>query len=268
MSSSEQPGPKRRVGLVLRDGAADAIRFFTRIPLPAAWAAPSSRALFDGVAAAAPLAGALVGAVSAAALGLGQGVGLPPLASAVLAIAAAVAVSGALHDDGLADVADGFGGGATREAKLAIMRDSRLGTYGVCALVLALAMRIALVAALADRLDATNAALALVGAAALARPLALAPLRLLPPARADGVGRAAIPGLRALAIGAGLGAATMVATAGALPGLGAVAVALLAVAAVCGLARRQIGGVTGDVCGATAALAEIAALGALAAAAA
>ena len=75
---------------------------------------------------------------------------LPPLPAAALAVAATVAVTGALHEDGLADVADGFGGGATRERKLEIMRDSRIGTYGVCALILSFILRISATDELGD----------------------------------------------------------------------------------------------------------------------
>ena len=60
---------------------------------------------------------------------------LSPWPAAALAVAATLAVTGALHEDGLADTADGFGGGDTREQKLDIMRDARIGTYGVCALI-------------------------------------------------------------------------------------------------------------------------------------
>src|SRR3546814_6586134 len=61
---------------------------------------------------------------------------LPPFAAAIIALAFAILVTGGLHEDGLADVADGFGGGHDKARKLAIMRDSRIGTYGVLALAL------------------------------------------------------------------------------------------------------------------------------------
>ena len=98
--------------------------------------------------------------------------------------------TGALHEDGLADVADGFGGGATRARKLEIMRDSRIGAYGAIAIALALILR---VGALAAALDGGfwRAALSLMLVAALSRAAALTPLALLPPARADGAGAAA-----------------------------------------------------------------------------
>src|SRR5208282_3251017 len=148
-------------------------------PLPAP---PDSGFDLNRIAWAAPVAGAVVGFAGVLALAAAEALGLPPLVGAAL-----VAATGALHEDGLADVADGFGGGATRERKLAIMRDSRIGAYGAVALVLALIVRVgALSAALAHGFS--SAAGALVIAAAVSRAGALAPLALLDPARTDGAG--------------------------------------------------------------------------------
>src|SRR5262249_10374713 len=88
-----------------------------------------------------PLAGVLVALVGAAAYWLAHAAGLPSLSAGALALTATLLATGCLHEDGLADVADGFGGGATRERKLAIMRDSRIGSYGTCALILSLLPR-------------------------------------------------------------------------------------------------------------------------------
>ena len=90
------------------------------------------------------------GCSAPASMGLRRALHLPPLPAAALAVAATVAVTGALHEDGLADVADGFGGGATRERKLEIMRDSRIGTYGVCALMLSFMLRVSALTNLGD----------------------------------------------------------------------------------------------------------------------
>src|SRR4029077_501094 len=91
-----------------------------------------------------------VGLVGAAAYWLAHAAGLPSLSAAALALAATLLVTGALHEDGLADVADGFGGGATRERKLEIMDDSRIGTFGVCALILSFMLRVAALTNLGD----------------------------------------------------------------------------------------------------------------------
>ena len=205
-----------------------------------------------------PLAGAVVGAIATAALSMALWLGLPPLPAAVLALAAGVLASGAMHEDGLADLADGFGGGGTRERKLEIMRDSRIGSYGVVALILSLAFRAGAIAALAPQ----GAGWALIAVAAASRAAMPALLAALPPARADGLGKAAsaaaVPAMPAAIIGLaillplGLGSALAV----------AVGVALTA-AALAALARQQIGGQTGDVLGAAQQTAEIAAWTAL-----
>jgi adenosylcobinamide-GDP ribazoletransferase len=265
-SPPSPPTASRGAARVALDAGVDALRFFTRLPLPDGLGSPAAR-VFDGIASAAPLAGVAVGAAAAAALGLGLALGLPPLAAAAFAVAVAAILSGALHHDALCDVADGFGGGRTREAKLAIMRDSHVGSYGVTALTLALIARVTLIAALGERLGPGSAAAALIAAAALARPLALLPALLLAPARPDGAGAAARPSPRAVAVGCALGSAATLVLSGFGPGGTAIVVAGLAALAVTALARRQIGGYTGDVCGAVAELAEIAALAALVAAA-
>jgi adenosylcobinamide-GDP ribazoletransferase len=237
---------------------ADALRFFTRLPLPR-----DEGAAFDinRIAWAAPVAGAVVGFVGAAVLAVAHILGLPELFSAALATAALIAATGGLHEDGLADAADGFGGGATREGKLAIMRDSRIGAFGAAALALSLMLR---VGALAAALHAgfLSAAGGFVLVAAVSRAGALMPLALLSPARPDGAGAAAgrldrnafaascgVALVIAVALGifaTGLGRALMGSIAGAIGAL-----------AMTALAWRQIGGQTGDVAGAAQQWAEI-----------
>ena len=240
---------------------ADALRFFTRLRV----GDPPPGAALDlrRIAWAAPVAGAVVGLIGALVLGLTTLLGLPPLLRAGLATAALVIVTGALHEDGLADAADGFGGGATTAAKLEIMRDSRVGAYGAIAIALALILR---VGALAAALDGGfwRAALSLMLVGALSRAAALTPLALLPPARPDGAGAAA-GRLDPNALAAAWISALVIALALGLVALGlahAFAALLMSGAgalAMVALARRAIGGQTGDVAGAAQQLAEIAA---------
>ena len=97
-----------------------------------------------------PLVGAMIGAaVGLLCLGLRQA-GVPDLAAAALALGGGALLTGALHEDGLADVADGFGGGRDAAAKLEIMRDSRLGTYGAVILLVSFAAKISALAAIPD----------------------------------------------------------------------------------------------------------------------
>ncbi|KQT11817.1 cobalamin biosynthesis protein CobS [Methylobacterium sp. Leaf399] len=242
------------------------LRFYSRLPVPRlpGEGDPHGVPDFRTAPRMLPLAGLVLALPSGLVLLGAWALGLGPFLAATLAVAAGVLVTGALHEDGLADVADGFGGGATRERRLEIMRDSRIGAYGGVALMLSLALRIGALATLLDRIDAV-AAVALVLAAALSRTAALYPLVALDPARPGGAGAAVgRPSRRTfgIAVVLGLGLAGL-----SLPfGLPVAALALmvggcaLAAWGVAGLARRSIGGQTGDVVGACQQLAEIAAL--------
>jgi cobalamin synthase len=173
---------------------AENLRFFTRLPLGRATCAPD----FRRIGWAAPLAGAGVGAIGALGLVGARALGFPSLLSATLAVILQIIATGALHEDGLADVADGFGGGRDRAAKLEILRDSRIGTYGALALGLSILVRVEAVAAL-SRPSTGFAAAGLVLAGAAARGAALGPLAWLPAARSDGLGAgAAALGVRTL----------------------------------------------------------------------
>jgi adenosylcobinamide-GDP ribazoletransferase len=201
-----------------------------------------------------PVVGALIGLAGALAYALAVWLGLPPWPAAAIALTATIWLTGALHEDGLADVADGFGGGHSRGNKLRIMRDSRIGTYGALALALALLARAGAIAALAEP---SAVAVALVAAGAVSRAALPAVMTALPQARADGL--AAHAGrphpLRAAA-------ALLIAVLIALVLLGKPAAFALAAGAlgalmVAGLARGRIGGYTGDVLGAAQQLTEI-----------
>lgn len=259
--------PPRRPAAARAAELVTALRFYTRLPLPPlACEAAHPPDPFARCLAWAPLAGAVVGAGGALVLCGAAALGLPANVGAVLALCATVLIGGGLHEDGLADLADGFGGGHTRERKLAIMRDSRVGSYGVLALVLVLLLRAACLAALGTRGGPTLAAAALVGAGAASRGLGLLPMARLPPARADGLGQGAgaLPGaaFRAAALlGAGLGLTLpLLAGAGALRAAAGLVLAGVAALATTRLAARQIGGFTGDVAGACQQLCEAAML--------
>ncbi|HTW29542.1 MAG TPA: adenosylcobinamide-GDP ribazoletransferase [Acetobacteraceae bacterium] len=211
-----------------------------------------------------PLLGLVVGALGGAVQAVARVAGLPPLVAALWGLAAMLLATGALHEDALADLADGFGGGRTRERKLAIMRDSRIGSFGAAALIVSLLLRAGEAAALRPGF----AIPALAAAGALSRTAMLGPV-LLPPARADGLGASqGRPGQVGIAVAVGIAA---LAAFGLLPA-GMAALGLIAAAAggaaVAGLAWRQIGGQTGDVCGAAQQVAEALVLGVIAALAA
>jgi adenosylcobinamide-GDP ribazoletransferase len=232
---------QRRVG-DLRIG----VVFLTRLPLPLRQ--PVAKGDLSAALWSAPLVGIGVGLIGAGVYALAHVLHVPALPAAVLAVAAAVVVTGALHEDGLADVADGFGGGATRDRKLDIMRDSRIGSYGVCALLVSFMLR---VAALASLGDPALVAAVLVAAHAAARAPIAAFMLLVPPARTDGMSAdAGRPPQASAAVALLLGLVPLFIVLGF--GAGVVAVVLLAAgfAVMAWLCKRQIGGQTGDVLGA------------------
>ena len=255
-------GGKELLGEFLR-----CLRFYSRLPVPVlvSETAPHGPPDFATMPRLVPIAGAIIGFVGVLTLVLGHALGFGAWLSALLSIAALTLATGALHEDGLADTADGFGGGATPERRLEIMKDSRIGSYGAAALILAYLLRIACLAELLGRLGLCGAAAALVLAAALSRTAGLVLATLLPPARMTGsshaAGRPAPPAvIAAWSICGGLGLIAGIATP--LPWLGILLAFLLAGIVAVGMTRlsaRLIGGQTGDVGGAVQQLAEIAA---------
>lgn len=244
------------------------LRFYSRIPVPripgeeAPYAAPD----FARIARIVPIGGALIGLIGAGALLFATRLGLGELASAIVAVAVLVAITGAFHEDGLADAADGLGG-TTVEQRLEIMTDSRIGTYGVMAVVLVLLLRIVLLAELTQDGMAIAAA-ALVASAACSRTAALWLSVRLPPARVTGAAFATgrpetedfvIAGILA-AIIAGL---MLWPTTGLFPAIVALAASAAVAAAMTRSAERVLGGQTGDIAGATQQCAEIAFLAAV-----
>jgi len=238
----------------LRTVAADlghALAFLTILPIRVGDPGPRGLA---GAAAFFPLVGALVGALAGGTRALGADA-FGPLTASVLAVLVLVVVTGALHLDGLADTADGLGArGGGAERRLAVMRDSATGVFGVLAL---LGWALLLTSALASLSD-HDALLALVAAGAVSRLAALVHALAEDPARQDGLGAA----FHVAPAAFGEATTTAVLLAPLLCGIGsgfAVLGASLAVAAATTLyARRLLGGRTGDTLGATVALAEVA----------
>ncbi|MBV9813999.1 MAG: adenosylcobinamide-GDP ribazoletransferase [Acetobacteraceae bacterium] len=205
-----------------------------------------------------PLVGWAVGGLAALVFAALRAASVPASLASLWALAGTMLSTGALHEDGLADAADGLGGGADRARKLAIMRDSRIGSFGALALALSVLAR---ATALAE-IDRPGA---LVVVAVLGRAAMVLPLALLPPARADGMAAGlAAPPPAACALAFAVAVAT--AFAWCPPGQAAVALAAasLGALAVTALARRQLGGQTGDVLGAAEQVAECAAFTVLA----
>lgn len=248
-----------------------ALQFFTRIPITgrlAQWVGYSP-AMLRASAAHFPAVGWVVGALGALALA-GALALWPPLVAAVLCTVVTVLVTGAFHEDGLADVADGLGGASTRERALEIMKDSRIGAFGAIAVVLALGLKFALLAALAGH-GAFVACAALLAAHVLSRLAPLAVMRASPYVGGEG-GKAkpmadAVSGTAVfVAVLWSLpAAALLVISGGVLNGVAALAAAALVALFMVRLLRRRLGGFTGDGLGATQQLSELAIYLALAA---
>lgn len=205
-----------------------------------------------------PAAGLLVGA-GAALVWLAAVAVLPAPAAAGLALAAGLLLTGGMHEDGLADTADGLGGGDTPARRLEIMADSRIGAHGAVALILSLGLRWAALAALGP----WEGALALLIAATLGRAAMVPVAAALPYARTQGLGRMTEDaGGREVALALGL--ALVVALSGGGGGLLALLAAGVAAAALAAFLARRLGGTTGDALGAVEQVAETAALLALA----
>ena len=237
------------------DDLRTAVAFLTRLPMPhPEGAMPANfvraRRMF-------PLVGAAIGgAVGLFCLGM-RIIGLPDLAAAALALGASAILTGALHEDGLADVADGFGGGRDPAAKLEIMRDSRLGTYGALILLVSFAAKLSALAAIPDG----YIVYALIAAHALGRGILPLMSINLPYARNDGLARNA--GQPDAAVAATAIIVAFIIALLTLSWANAFWSALLAGLSALGmawLATRQIGGQTGDVLGGAEQVAETAIL--------
>ncbi|PKO90312.1 MAG: adenosylcobinamide-GDP ribazoletransferase [Betaproteobacteria bacterium HGW-Betaproteobacteria-10] len=231
-----------------------AVRFFTRLPVPA-WVGHSSQAL-NHSARYFPAVGLLVGGIGALVY-LGAALFWPTSVAVLLSMAATIYVTGAFHEDGLADTVDGLGGGWEKRRILEIMKDSRVGSYGVVATVLALLGKFVLLSALAP----TLIPLALLAGHAVSRFCSTLLLATMDYVREDLLAKS-----KPLATGLSSGEmllALFFALAGLawLPWMKALAACLLAALATFWLAlkfKRWLGGYTGDCLGATQQLSEIA----------
>lgn len=241
-----------------------ALRFFSRLPLPPlpGEADPHGLPDFTRLVRVVPLAGLILGGLAGAVLILASLV-WPPVVAVLVCVGAAIVMTGAFHEDGLADTADSFGG-MTVERRLEIMKDSRVGTFGASALVIGIGLRVAAISALVASVGAGRTALVLAATGALSRAAALGVQVRLPPARIEGAAYATgqpreEDWFRALLLAAAIFLLTI--PAGGLFGtvMGLVVTGGIVVLAI-RFARSHVGGQTGDMTGATQQVIEIAVL--------
>jgi adenosylcobinamide-GDP ribazoletransferase len=240
----------------LKDRAGElqaSLTFLTRLRV--APVTPAGGAAIAQGAWAFPIAGAIVAAIGALVYWLAHRAGLPPFPCAALSVAATMLVTGCLHEDGLADTVDGFGGGGTRDEKLDIMRDSRIGAYGVCALALAIILRVSALASLATPALVVPALFAAHGAA---RALVAVFMFFIPPARSNGLSAAAgQPPRESAGAATVLGIVILGLCLGPWLGFGVLVVLAIAAALLGWLSLIQVDGQTGDVLGAVEQIGEI-----------
>ena len=255
-----------KLGTLQRD-VMRALGFLTRLPIAPKWFEGDDGKLSVTVRAF-PIAATLAALPSVLALVVGTALDLPVLLTSTLSVAIMIIVGGALHEDGLADCADGFFGGFDRERRLEIMRDSRIGAFGAMALVFAILVRVIAVAAVLQS-SLWGAAAAMIAAAAAGRTALVWHWTDLPGARMGGVAdKAGQPtedaSVFALVTGIAIAAILAILMCGLAPAVIAAALAIAATLIFRSLCASKIGGHTGDTLGAAAILAELAFLTGLA----
>lgn len=231
-----------------------ALSFLSRLPISDKWFRAGHQPVAD-TAEAFPLAGVIIALPASLCLLLATTIHLSPLVAALFAVTALIIVTGALHEDGLADVADGFYGGSTMDRRLEIMKDSRIGTYGALALIISFALRVALIVTIIEHAGPVYAALAIIGTEAASRSALVWFWHSTPNVRPGGTAaQAGTPDHTAYQWALGLGLAISVVTflpaAGFFGFLIALAICAAAMALFSGLCREKIGGQTGDTLGA------------------
>lgn len=250
------------------DDVARSIGFLSRIPVPSRHFIGHDGTLSRAVGAF-PVAGLLISLPSAALFAVLLALHADTMLAAFLALGLQAILTGALHEDGLSDTADGIGGGRDREAALTIMKDSRIGSYGAVALILSFGIRASALATLGAVLSPTEAGIAVIGIAALSRAAMVWHWSLLPSARSDGVAASAgAPETHATALALFSGAILCVVLTGGATSFIEGVVVVAASGLVCWAATQyvgtKIGGHTGDTIGAAQQLTEMTALSTLA----
>ena len=231
------------------------IGFYSRLPVPASHDAPLARSVWI-----LPVAAVAIAWPAAAVGGVALALGLSPLLAGLLATLSLSIVTGALHEDGFADCADGFWGGSGVSRRLEIMRDSRIGTYGVTALIGAVGLKAVILADIFAAVGWRGMPVFLAAAVA-ARAVALFPWVALPNARKEGLAASAgtlhAPDFRKALLLAILVTAVLTAWVSPVGFVAAAAASAAAAKLVASVADAKIGGHTGDVIGAAVILCDL-----------
>jgi adenosylcobinamide-GDP ribazoletransferase len=231
------------------------ISFLTRLPI--SHSLPYKRFIMQS-AWSFPLVGSFLGFLGGSVSWVLLELQLPLLIISFLTIGTLILLTGGLHEDGLADMADGFGGGSNPENKIAIMRDSQIGTYGTLILILVIAIKAAGIVTLLGQDNTLNCMVALVVSGSISRSLMVCVAYTLDHASEKGIGKFAGKPDSHTAISSIF--ITVITSIFLLPIMKAMIVltlATLTATAIGLLAKRQINGYTGDILGATQQLSEV-----------
>ena len=245
----DDPLQKHDIALFDKVDLPAALGLLTRLPV----VVNGDRAITRGAASAwaYPLVGMVVGIILAALVAVMVWIGLPAGIVAGLVLAASVVITGAMHEDGLADTADGLWGGWDRDRRLAIMKDSHIGVYGVCAIALSLLLRwLALVVVISVGAHWV----AFTAVVSLCRASIVGLMAVLPHARAEGLSKS----VGKPSVTSSWGASGLACCVALLVGYPLLILVAGLAAVICGLvARAKIGGQTGDILGATQQVTEV-----------
>lgn len=228
--------------------------FLSRLPLPAHWYGEESESLQDH-AYAFPLAGAVLGTIGALSLLIASQLALPSLAVALITFLTLAFITGALHEDGLGDTADGFFGGSTLARRLEIMKDSHIGTFAALTLIGTIGLKTIFLATILEKLGALSAGLAIIAIEASSRAAMMSLWYKLPSARSGGLSdKIGAPSLKAAQTALIIGVSILGICFTLIANIATFVFSLLVCASILwGYARlslAKIGGQTGDVLGA------------------
>lgn len=267
-TTSHEPTAKETVWSAWRQDIIDCITFFSRLPVP-----PFLGKMTEGMpdmpraTRAMPIVGLLLGLIALVPATLFDVLAftapLPALLLAAMTIATMAIVTGGLHEDGFSDVADGFWGGQTKERKMEIMKDSRLGAYGAIALMMSILIRVSILAYLFEHYGVQVGGIAYLVTCIASRVPILHVWYTLPAARKDGISASiGQPNGQSYAIGVAMGALVtamgIVPFFGFLAALSAFTMLVLSAMLVVKVARKHLDGQTGDVLGSSQQLGEMA----------
>ena len=231
------------------------ISFLTRLPIP--HSQPYKRFLMQS-AWSFPLVGVFLGFLGGSVSWFLLELQLPLLIVSFLTIGTLILLTGGLHEDGLADMADGFGGGSNPENKIAIMRDSQIGTYGTLILILVIAVKAAAIETLLGKDNSLNCMVALIVSGSVSRSLMVCVAYTLDHASEKGLGKfAGKPNSQTVISSLFITVITSIFLLPIIKVMIALTLATLTATAIGFLAKRQINGYTGDILGATQQLSEV-----------